>query len=341
MINVAVCGATGYTGCEIIDILLRHPKANIKALTAKLDKPARISDEFPQFKGKLELVCEDLVVKDLLKKNIDLVFLALPHRISMQYATKFIDKGKIVIDLSADFRLKDVKVYESYYGQKHLYRNYLANSVYGLPELYRDRIKKAKLIANPGCYPTGSILAVAPLLAKNLASKDTIILDAKSGTTGAGRKASLPLIFGEVAENLKAYKVGIHQHAPEIIQELDSIAGRRVDMLFTPHLVPVRRGILTTAYVTLKKKTGLSSLHKLYRQFYRKAPFVRVYDEGLLPQVHELVNTNYCGIGIALSPDKKKAVIVSVIDNLQKGASGQAVQNMNLVCGLPETTGLL
>lgn len=340
MINIAICGATGYTGYEIIKILLRHPKAEIRALTAKLDKPVKISEEFPELKGKIDLVCEELVVDHLLKKKIDLLFLALPHRVSMEYASRFIDKGKIVIDLSADFRIKDVKVYEKYYGQKHIYKDYLIQSVYGLPELYKNSIKKARFIANPGCYPTGSILAVAPLLAKKRAAKDTIILDAKSGTTGAGRKATLELIFGEVAENLKAYKVGLHQHTPEITQELSNLAGREVDTLFTPHLVPIRRGILTTAYVALNKKSDLSALLRLYKSFYQKAPFVKIYDEGLLPQVHDIINTNYCGIGIALSFDKKKAIIVSAIDNLLKGASGQAVQNMNITCGFPETMGL-
>jgi N-acetyl-gamma-glutamyl-phosphate reductase len=340
MINIAICGATGYTGYEIIKILLRHPKADIRALTAKLDKPAKISGEFPELKGKIDLVCEELVVNHILKKKVDLVFLALPHRISMEYASRFINKGKIVIDLSADFRLKDAKEYEKYYGQKHVYKEYLAQSVYGLPELYKDSIKRTRFIANPGCYPTGSILAVAPLLAKKKAAKDTIIFDAKSGTTGAGRKAALGLIFGEVAENLKAYKVGNHQHAPEITQELSNLAGRKVDILFTPHLVPIRRGILTTAYVTLNKKSDLSSLLRCYKSFYQNAPFVKIYDQGLLPQVHDIAGTNYCGIGIALSFDKKKAIIVSVIDNLLKGASGQAVQNMNIACGFPETMGL-
>jgi N-acetyl-gamma-glutamyl-phosphate reductase len=340
MINVAVCGATGYTGLEIIRILLRHPKAAIKALTAKLDKPARISDEFPEFKGKLELVCEDLVVESLLKKNIDLVFLALPHKVSMEYAVSFLNKGKLVIDLSADFRLKDVKTYEKYYGHRHAHKEYLPKSVYGLPELYKDKIKRARLLANPGCYPTGSILAVAPLLFAKVASKDSIILDAKSGVTGAGRKADIGLIFGEVAENMKAYRVGVHQHVPEIQQELSNASGGKVDILFTPHLIPIRRGILTTAYVSLKKKTELSGLLKLYKSFYSKRPFVKIYDEGKLPQVQDVVNTNNCAIGIALSPDKDKAIIVSVIDNLYKGASGQAVQNMNIMCGFPEVMGL-
>jgi N-acetyl-gamma-glutamyl-phosphate reductase len=341
MINIAVCGATGYTGLEIIRILLKHPKAAIKVLTAKLDNPKKISDEFPEFQGKLDLVCEDLVVDSIVKKKVDLVFLALPHKVSMQYASSFIDRGKTVIDLSADFRLKDTKVYEKYYGQKHIYKQYLSKSVYGLPELYKNRIKNARLLANPGCYPTGSILAVAPLVsAKLVSAKTTIVLDAKSGVTGAGRKADINLIFGEVAENLKAYKVGVHQHVPEIQQELDNISGKCTNILFTPHLVPIRRGILTTAYVPLKNKTGVSSIVKLYKSFYSKAPFVKVYEEGSLPQIQDVVYTNKCAIGVAVSPHKDMAIIVSAIDNLLKGASGQAVQNMNIIYGFPEDMGL-
>lgn len=341
MLNVAICGATGYTGYEIIKILLRHPKVTIKTLTAKLDRPTKIAEVFGEFQGKLDMLCEDLVVNDLVKKKIDLVFLALPHRVSMEFAPKFLEKGIIVIDLSADFRIKDYKVYEEYYGQKHIYKSYLKTSVYGLPELYKQKIKKARLIANPGCYPTASILSLAPIVSKKLNDKSKIIVDAKSGVTGAGRKADIGLIFGEVAENMKAYKIGVHQHAPEIAQELSNAAGKKIDILFTPHLVPLKRGILTTSYVNLKTKTNLKKLLTLYKSFYSKEPFVKIYDEGRLPQVQDVVNTNYCGIGIALSEDKKCAIIVSAIDNLGKGASGQAIQNMNLSCGFKETEGLL
>jgi len=342
MINVAICGATGYTGLEIIKILLKHPKVSIKALTAKIDKKEKISDIFPELKGDLDILIDnELIVNDLVKKGIDVVFLALPHRVSMEYATKFVDKGILTIDLSADFRLKDPKVYQKYYGQKHTYKNYLSQSVYGLPEFYKNRIKKAKLIANPGCYPTGSILAIAPLLSKNLADTSQIIIDAKSGVTGAGRKAALGLIYAEVSENMMAYKIGTHQHMPEIEQELSNVANKKVKLLFTPHLVPLRRGILTTAYVGLKKKQDLSKLIRLYKTFYSKTEFVKVYDEGRLPSVQDIVNTNRCALGIALTEDKKKAIIVSAIDNLLKGASGQAVQNMNIACGLKETLGLI
>ncbi|MFH1868949.1 MAG: N-acetyl-gamma-glutamyl-phosphate reductase [Candidatus Omnitrophota bacterium] len=341
MVNVAVCGATGYTGLELIRILLKHPKAKIKALTAKIDKPTRISDIFPELIGRFDMLCEDLVVNQILKSDIDVVFLALPHKVSMEYAPRLLDNGKIVIDLSADFRLKDANVYEKYYGQRHIYKKYLFTSVYGLPELYKKRIKKAKLIANPGCYPTGAILAAAPLLSKKLSDSKQIIIDSKSGVTGAGRKSDLSLNFCEVSESVKAYKIGVHQHAPEIEQELKAIAGKKINVLFSPHLIPIRRGILTTAYVGLKKKTGLSALISLYRSFYKNAAFVKIYDEGILPQVSDIVKTNYCAIGITISADGKTAVIVTAIDNLQKGASGQAVQNMNIVCGFQETLGLI
>ncbi|NQT90098.1 MAG: N-acetyl-gamma-glutamyl-phosphate reductase [Candidatus Omnitrophica bacterium] len=342
MINVAICGATGYTGLELIRILLKHPRVKIKALTAKIDKPVKISEVFPELLGTFEMVCSNkLAVNDVLKKGIDVVFLALPHKVSMDYVPRFLDKGKIVIDLSADFRLKDTRIYEKFYGKKHLQKKYLFASAYGLPELCSARIKKAKLIANPGCYPTGSILGIAPLLLKKKADLNDIVIDAKSGVTGAGRKAILPLHFSEVNENIKAYKIGVHQHCPEIEQELSNAAGKKVSILFTPHLVPINRGILTTAYVALKKQAGLSELVGLYKTFYKKAPFVRVYDEGSLPEIKNVTGSNYCDIGIALSPDKKRCVIVTAIDNLLKGASGQAVQNMNIVCGFPEATGLV
>lgn len=342
MINVAVCGATGYTGLELIRILLKHPKVNIKALTAKIDKPTRISDLFAEFTNQFDMLCErELSVNEVVRKGVDVVFLALPHRVSMEYAPQFLDKGKVVIDLSADFRLKEAKVYERYYGQRHLCPKYLFASVYGLPELHGMRIKKAKLIANPGCYPTGAILAVAPLVSKGIADPDKIIIDAKSGVTGAGRKPELSLHFGEVSENIKAYKIGVHQHLPEIEQELTAIAKKKIKIVFTPHLIPINRGILTTAYVRLRKQAKAQGLIKLYQSFYSKAPFIRIYNEGGIPQIKDVARTNYCDIGIVLAPDRKMAIIVTAIDNLGKGASGQAVQNMNIAFGFPETLGLI
>ncbi|MDD5504677.1 MAG: N-acetyl-gamma-glutamyl-phosphate reductase [Candidatus Omnitrophica bacterium] len=341
MINVAICGITGYTGLELIRILLRHPKAAIKVLTARFDKPVKISDVYPEFRGRLDITCQALDSAALFKKGIDIIFLALPHKVSMEYVPGFIDKGKKVIDLSADFRIKDAGIYEKYYGIRHIAPQYIKDSVYGLPELNKAEIRHACLLANPGCYPTGSILAVAPLIAKNLTSKDAIILNAVSGVTGAGKKPDTGLIFAEVSENAKAYKVGSHQHVPEMEQELARISSSKVNIIFTPHLIPVRRGILTTAYVSLKKDQTLDSLIACYRQFYKNAPFVNVYDANVLPQIKDVVNTNTCAIGMAVSSDRSKAIIVTAIDNLQKGASGQAVQNMNIMFGLPETMGLV
>jgi len=341
MINAAVCGITGYTGLELIRILLRHPKVSIKALTARLERPTKISDIYPEFKSRLDIVCQALKPAELVKKNIDVIFLALPHKVSMEYAPSFVDSGGRVIDLSADFRLKDAVIYEKYYGISHIAPAYIKGSVYGLPELNKVRIRRAVLLANPGCYPTGSILAVAPLIAAGLASKDAIILDAKSGITGAGKKPDTGLMFAEVSENMKAYKVGSHQHIPEIEQELKRISSNKVDIIFTPHLIPIRRGILTTAYVSLKKRQGLDSLIACYKRFYNGAPFVHVYDAGSLPQIKDVVNTNICAIGIVSSSDRSKAIIITAIDNLLKGASGQAVQNMNIMFGLPETMGLV
>jgi N-acetyl-gamma-glutamyl-phosphate reductase len=342
MINAAVCGITGYTGLELIRVLSRHPKVKISVLTARFEKPANISDVYPEFKGRLDIICQELCVDEIVKKHVDCVFLALPHKISMEYAPKFVDKGCVVIDLSADFRLKDTAVYEKYYQKKHTAKNYVPLSVYGMPEIYRDRIKKARLLANPGCYPTGSILALAPLAERKLISKiEPVILDAKSGVTGAGKKPDAGLIFGEVAENMKAYKIGTHQHAPEIEQELRSIAKEKISIIFTPHLIPIRRGILTTAYVPLKKKSNITELIKIYKAFYKKALFVKVYESGVFPEIKDVTGTNNCALGIALSPDGKKAIIITAIDNLLKGASGQAVQNMNIIYGLPEGLGLL
>jgi N-acetyl-gamma-glutamyl-phosphate reductase len=315
----------------------------ITALTAKINKPAKISDIFPELKGRLDMVCEDLSAGELLRQNvgIDIVFLALPHTVSLEYAPAFLDSGKIVIDLSADFRLKDIAVYERYYGKAHTSKKYLSVSAYGLAEVYFNQIKKAKLIANPGCYPTGAILAAAPLLSKGIVDINGIILDAKSGVTGAGRKADLSLSFAEVNENLKAYKIGTHQHTPEIEQELSNIAGQKVNVIFAPHLVPMNRGILTTAYIGMKKTTEPKRLIDIYKSFYKKAAFVKIYEEGILPQIKDVANTNYCHIGPCVSSDKKTAIVVSAIDNLQKGASGGAVQNMNIICGFPETLGLV
>jgi len=256
----------------------------------------------------------------------------------MDIAPVFLKAGKAVIDLSADYRL-DKDVYKLWYGMEHKDKGNIANAVYGLPELYHDRIKKAKLIANPGCYPTSAILGIAPMLSAKAVDKSSIIIDSKSGVTGAGRKPDLALSFSEVNENLKAYKVNEHQHKPEINKILSQVAGEDVDVVFTPHLIPMNRGILSTIYMKLTRSLDTKGVIDMYRKFYSGRPFVRIYDEGKLPQVRDVVLSNYCDIGLKVTGNT--LIAVSCIDNLKKGAAGQAVQNMNIMSGLDETEGLM
>jgi len=347
MINVGIVGATGYAGEELIDILLRHPDARIKNISAKIDLPRPIAKLFPKFSGRINLVCAEPDIKEI-AATCDLVFLALPHTVSMEIVPKILAAGKKVIDLSADYRIKDVKVYEKFYQVKHGDKANIAKSVYGLPEVYRNKIKGARLIANPGCYPTVSTLALAPLVALNLIDTDSIIIDAKSGVTGAGRKLAEGFLFSEANGDFKAYKVNAHQHSPEINQELTALAGKKVEVTFVPHLLPVNRGILATIYankapnslpVRQAGKLPTPNLISLYKKFYKKEPFVRVREEGDYPRLKDVVGTNFCDI--AVKDEGDKVIIVAAIDNLLKGASGQAVQNMNIMYNLPEYAGLL
>ncbi len=333
-IKVAVLGATGFTGEKLVEILLNHPKVEIVYLSAVVEKASSFSSIFPHFKGKLDLVCDNL---DLKKASAaDVIFLSLPHRVSFLYAPYFLDKAKVVIDLSADYRLQDTKVYKDYYGTEHKDKNNLKQAVYGLPEFFKPKIKKAKLIANPGCYPTVSILSLAPLLKEGIIAKEDIIIDAKSGITGAGRKAALDYHYAHLNQNLKAYKVFGHQHLPEINQILGEIAKVKVDLQFSPHLIPMERGILITVYAKTKKKASAKDINSIYKKYYSNAPFVRVFD--FLPSLKDVINTNCCDIAFVLSGSK--IVIVGCIDNLIKGASGQAVQNMNIIFGWDEALGL-
>lgn len=337
-VRVAVVGATGYAGCELLKILLGHPHVEITVVSAKIDKPEPIASIFPVFKGRLELICGEVDVKAT-TDEADFIFLALPHKVSMEFAPKFLKATKKVVDLSADYRLNQASEYEAWYGAKHTSPELLNSSVYGLPELYKDKIAKADLIANPGCYPTGAILGCAPAFKKGLADTDKIIIDAKSGVTGAGRSASLGLHFAEVNENFKAYKVNQHQHMPEINQELSKLAKSDIKVTFVPHLVPINKGILTTIYITLKKELSAKELLKIYGDFYKDAPFVRVLEEDIFPETKNVWSTNFCDIGIKTTG--KQAIVITAIDNLWKGASSQAVQNMNIMLGLKETEGLL
>ena len=338
MIKAAVVGATGYTGEELIKILIRHPDVKITDISRhSVEKKELISDIFPEFKSRIDLECKKIDAARI-SGNADVIFLALPHKASMDVVPAFLKSGKLVIDLSADYRL-DADIYKIWYGIEHKDKANLPKAVYGLPELYHSKIKKAKFIANPGCYPTSIILGMAPMLDKGLADTGYIIVDSKSGVTGAGRKADLSISFSEANENMKAYKVNEHQHMPEIDMVLSDIAGHDVRINFTPHLVPMNRGILSTIYLKLNKKMGPEDVLKIYRDFYKDKPFVRICGEGKYPQIRDVANTNFCDIGIKVKSNV--LTVVSCIDNLIKGASGQAVQNMNIMCGLSETEGLV
>jgi N-acetyl-gamma-glutamyl-phosphate reductase len=272
-------------------------------------------------------------------KICDLVFLALPHGVSMEVAGEFLDAGKKVVDLSADFRLRDIGIYEQWY-RKHTAKKLVKKAVYGIPELYGNEISQAGLIANPGCYPTSAILGLAPLVKKKWIDTGSIIVDSKSGVSGAGREPQVGTLFCEVDEGFKAYKVGQHRHTPEMEQELGCLAGHDVKISFTPHLLPVSRGILSTMYGTLRKEVTPADMIDLYRSFYEGKPFVRICKEGTLPDISSVRGSNYCDVGLIVDGRTRRVIVVSAIDNLIKGASGQAIQNMNLMYGFNEITGL-
>ncbi len=338
MVKVAIVGATGYAGEELLKILVKHPQVKITSLSAKIDKPEKIDRIFSEFAGKLDLLCGEPDFSRIVP-NCDLAFLALPHRVSMEVAPQFLKAGKKVIDLSADYRLKDKSVYAKWYGIQHKNPEYLGEAVYGLPEVYREKIKPAKLIANPGCYPTGIILGCLPFLAKNNLQEDNIIVDAKTGLSGAGREKEA-LLMPQMRDNFRAYKVDEHQHAPEINQELSDFSKQKLEIIFTPHLIPVQRGILSTIYLQLKNRTSQKEALDMYQAFYQNEPFVKVLPEGEFPQLKSVIKTNFCHIGLKINSAKKIAIVICAIDNLLKGASGQAVQNMNIMYGFEETEGL-
>ena len=337
MIKVGVIGATGYTGEELVKILARHKNVEVSVLQAVVEKVSPISEIFPSLSGKIDLACEKPDTEKA-KQKADLFFLALPHTVSMTVAPALLKAGKKVIDLSADYRL-DAGEYEKWYGTKHKDKSNLKEAVYGLPELFKDRIKGAKLLANPGCYPTGAVFGILPLVREGAIDLDGIIVDAKSGATGAGRKAHLALSFSEVNESMKAYKINEHQHKPEINMVIEKAAGKRVDVIFVPHLVPLNRGILSTIYINLKKKISTGEAVGIYKKFYKDKHFVNVMSHGALPAIKDVQFTNFCNVGVKVTGDK--LIAVSCIDNLLKGAAGQAVQNMNIMCGFDETEGLL
>ncbi|MBI5043687.1 MAG: N-acetyl-gamma-glutamyl-phosphate reductase [Nitrospirae bacterium] len=338
MLKTAIIGGSGYTGGELLRLLLYHTEVEISAITSE-KSVGNVAQLFPNLKEKTDL-CFEKNNPALISKKADFIFLCLPHCAAMDSAKAYLKHGKKVVDLSADFRLKDYKVYEKWYKEKHTAKALLKDAVYGLPELYRDKIKKAVLVANPGCYPTSAILAIAPLLKSKWAKGVDlpIIIDSKSGVSGAGRGAEAAYLFTEANESVRAYKIGTHRHTPEIEQELSKAANKNIRVSFTPHLIPMNRGILSTIYI--KKAINAELLLDHYKNFYENEPFVRVLDSGALPDTKNVRGSNICEIGIVEDKRIGMTVIVSAIDNLVKGASGQAIQNMHIMQGCEEGCGL-
>jgi N-acetyl-gamma-glutamyl-phosphate reductase len=318
--------------------LLLHPEVEVTVLTSQKYAGVPIDQVFPSLARRFQLRCEELVPERVAEK-VDFLFAAVPHKTAMETIPQFHQRGKRVVDLSADFRFRDPEVYERWY-QKHTSPELLRESVYGLPERYRDRIRKAEIVGNPGCYPTGALLPLLPLLRHGLLYPERIFIDSKSGVSGAGRDVVLGSLFCEVNEGVKAYKIYEHRHLPEINQELSLQAGENVEATFVPHLIPMDRGILTTTYIQLSRKRNTEEILNLYQEEYGKEPFIRILPKGKLPNTKDTRGSNFIDIGLKVHESGERAVIVSAIDNLVKGAAGQAVQNMNIMLGFPETLGL-
>jgi len=333
MLQAGIIGATGYTGLALISMLISHPNITVNRITSNTYKGKKISDIFPLFKGRFEKVL--VPTDDNHTGKCDVYFLCLPHGTSMEAAKRLYDGKAVIVDLSADFRFEDVKIYENAY-IPHTAQELISQSVFGLPEIYREKIKGAKLIGNPGCYPTSAILGLYPLLKAGYLAGD-IFIDSKSGVSGAGREAKLGSLFCEVSEGFRPYGVGVHRHEPEIQKEVSKLSNLKI--MFVPHLLPMNRGILTTIYSTLKEPLKTNDVLTLYKKTYEGEHFVRIMDEGVYPDTRFVRFSNYIDIGLK-SFDDGRIVIVSAIDNLVKGASGQAIQNMNIALGLDETASL-
>ncbi len=334
-LRIGVVGGTGYTGVELLRLLAQHPHCELKAVTSREQAGTKVAAMFPNLRGRIDL--EFSVPSAASLTQCDLVFFATPNGVAMQQARALVDAGVRVIDIAADFRIEDVKLWEQWYGTKHACPELVGEAVYGLPEVNRDRIRTARLVANPGCYPTAVQLGFLPLIKSGVVDLDHLIADAKSGVSGAGRKAEVHTLFGEASDNFKAYGVTGHRHHPEIVQGLRHMAGRDVRLVFVPHLTPMIRGIHATLYAGL---TGHVDLQRLYEQHYANEPFADVLPAGSHPETRSVRGSNLCRIAVHQPHGGDIAVVLSVIDNLTKGAAGQAVQNMNIMCGLAETSGL-
>ncbi len=345
MIKVGIIGATGYAGGELVRILLNHPEAEIKWYGSRSYIDKEYAEVYRNFFRVVEDICKDDNMEEL-ASQVDVIFTATPQGFLASVISEEILKRVKIVDLSADFRLKDVSVYEKWYGIEHKASGFIEEAVYGLCEINREDVKKARLIANPGCYTTCSILTAYPLVKEGLVDTDTLIIDAKSGTSGAGRGAKLPNLFCEVNENMKAYGVATHRHTPEIEEQLGYAAGKEVLLNFTPHLVPMNRGILVTAYAKLipqdkDRMLSWEDIRAVYEKYYGKEPFIRLLKKGECPETKWVEGSNFVDIGFVIDERTGRIIMMGALDNLVKGAAGQAVQNMNLLFGLPETEGLM
>ncbi len=338
MLTVGVVGGTGYTGAELLRLLVMHPQVSLKYVTSRSEAGTKVADLFPNLRGFTDVQFTEPAVDTL--AECELVFFATPNGTAMQMVPQLIEKGVRVIDLAADFRLQDVALWKQWYGVDHACVDVLQEAVYGLPEINRAAIKTARVIANPGCYPTATTLGFLPLIENDLIDDQHLIADAKSGVSGAGRGASVATLQAESSENFKAYAVHGHRHLPEIKQTLAMAASHEVGLTFVPHLVPMIRGIEATLYATLKKPVATSELHQLYQARYADEPFVDVLPEGMMPETRSVKGANICRISLFRPQDGDTVVVSSVIDNLMKGAAGQAIQNMNIMFELEETLGL-
>jgi N-acetyl-gamma-glutamyl-phosphate reductase len=337
-LKVSIVGASGYSGAELLKMLLRHKHSTVEKLFANTSAGKQVSDIYPWFAGRVESSYEPYSVDAAC--DSDVVFVALPSGEAMNLVPDLLSRGMKVIDLGGDFRLKDVSLYEKYYKHEHNARGLLPQAVFGLPEWNRHQIKSASLVANPGCYPTSAILPLAPLLKEGIIQAQGITISSLSGVSGAGRGASSDLSFVEVNESVKAYKVGIHQHTPEIRSSLEEICGKPVSLTFVPHLLPITRGIYSSMYASLAKEVTQGDVFAAFRKYYSTEPFVRV-SETAVPEIKNVNYTNYIDIGFRVNPENNQLIVLSAIDNLVKGAAGQAIQNMNLMFGLDEREGLL
>lgn len=338
--KVGIVGANGYSGIELIRLLQHHPYTDLTKMISHSTSGKNILELYPHLENFVDMSLEHIDIEEI-AREVDLVFFATPAGVTKDLIPDFLEKGVTCIDVSGDFRLKKPEDYKQWYKKSPANDQYLQESVYGLPELNRHKIKEAKLIANPGCFPTATLLGLIPVLQHKVIDLYSIHIDAKTGVSGAGRNVNVANLFTEVNENIKAYKVGRHQHIPEIEQVIREISGEEAPISFVTHLIPINRGIMSTIYCDLIHNLSIEEIYQLYKEMYKNEPFIRIRQVGQYPTTKEIFGSNFCDIGLYVDERTNRLIIISVIDNLVKGASGQAIQNMNILAGWEETTGLM